>query len=372
MKIAWLSYFFHEYSIKHANELAKSHDVRLMLPDNRLDDRSAIDPAVDYTPFYGPRYRQPFSQLRTVHQIIRSIKQFQPDVIHFQNGHLYMNWFLRLIRKYPLVVTIHDPRHHPGDKESLIIPQWLMDSGFRQADQVIVHGSELVETVNREIGIPKDRIHVIPHIAIGERPSVNKDQETGPNILFFGRIWEYKGLDYFIKAEAIVSREFPDVKFVIGGKGEDFDRYRQMMQNPDRFEVHNDYVSDDQRAELFAKSSIVVLPYLEASQSGVIPIAYTFGKPVIATRVGGLPEMVEHGKTGLLVPPKDVESLAEAIVQLLRDPALRRRMGEAGCAKLKSECDAGPVIAKTLEVYRAAIEQRQPASVAKSTRQVAT
>ena len=63
-----------------------------------------------------------------------------------------------------------------------------------------------------------------------------------------------------------------------------------MMVHPERFIVHNEYVSDEKRAELFRRASVVVLPYIEASQSGIIPIAYRFGKPVVATTVGGLPE----------------------------------------------------------------------------------
>jgi glycosyltransferase involved in cell wall biosynthesis len=231
---------------------------------------------------------------------------------------LFFNLVLPFLRQYPMIITIHDPRQHLGDRESRLTPQWLMDFGFRRADQVIVHGSDLVGIVEKEIGFQRGQIHVIPHIAIGERPEPPADLEIGPNILFFGRIWEYKGLDYLIKAEPVVSAEFPDVRFVIGGTGEDFDRYRRQMVHPERFTVHNEWISDADRARMFSEASVVVLPYVEASQSGVIPIAYTHGKPVIATTVGGLPDMVEHGQTGLLVPPRDSDALAAAIIKLLR------------------------------------------------------
>ena len=138
-------------------------------------------------------------------------------------------------------------------------------------------------------------------------------------VLFFGRIWAYKGLEYLIRAEPLITAEIPDAKIVIAGKGEDFSRYRAMMVHPERFVVHNEFIPDDRRAELFARASVVVLPYVEATQSGVIPVAYTFSKPVVATTVGSIPEMVDDGRTGLLVPPRSEESLAEAIVSLLRD-----------------------------------------------------
>lgn len=359
MKVAFLSYSFTEYSVRHANEMVPEHEVLLLLPHNQMGDATELlDPRVNYQGFHRPRYRQPIQQIQTIRQILRAIRKFQPDVVHYQNGHLFFNLVLPLLRKYPTVITIHDPRQHLGDRESRLTPQWVMDFGFRRADQVIVHGTDLVGIVEKEIGFRRDQIHVIPHIAIGERSEAPADLEAGPNILFFGRIWEYKGLDYLIQAEPIVSAVFPDVRFVIGGTGEDFERYRRQMVHPERFVVYNDWISDADRARMFSESSIVVLPYVEASQSGVIPIAYTHGKPVIATTVGGLPDMVEHGRTGLLVPPRDVEQLAAAIIDLLRDRTLRQQMGQAGRAKLARECDAAVVVRQTLDVYDKALISR--------------
>src|SRR5512146_668340 len=97
------------------------------------------------------------------------------------------------------------------------------------------------------------------------------------------------------------------------------------MVHPDRFLVLNDRICDEQRAELFRNASVVVLPYIEASQSGVVPLAYQYGKPVVATHVGGLPEAVENGRTGLVVPPRDERALASAILRLLGDAELRQR-----------------------------------------------
>lgn len=339
--------------------MADAHEVLLMLPSNvATEHESMIDTRVRYERFFRPRYRQPFRQLATIAHIIRTIRKFSPNVVHFQNGHLFFNLFLRWIKKFPLVITIHDPRQHLGDKESLITPQWLMDAGFRNADRAIVHGTELVSVVEGEIGIPKNRLHVIPHIAIGERKMKGVPSDDGQTVLFFGRIWEYKGLDYLIRAEPAVTARFPGVRFIVGGRGENFDRYTQLMVHPERFEVHNDWISDEERASMFSQASIVVLPYVEASQSGVIPIAYTYGKPVIATNIGGLPEMVEHGRTGLLVEPRDVDGLANSIVELLSNSDRRRQMGLAGKAKLDRECSASVVANQTLEVYAHAIRDR--------------
>jgi len=328
-----------------------------MLPGNAARDHlGLLDAAVRFEPFHRPRYRQPIRQLATAIQILRTVRAYKPDVIHFQNGHLYFNFVLPLLSRFPLVVTIHDVRHHLGDHESLLTPQAIMDYGFKKAGRVIVHGADLKSTVVEELGFQQQHVHVIPHVAIGERATINPCVDDGNTLLFFGRIWEYKGLDYLIQAEPKISEEFPDLRIVIAGKGEDFDRYTRMMVHPDRFEVHNEWISDDQRTQMFASASVVVLPYVEASQSGVIPIAYTYEKPVIATRTGGLPEMVNHGRTGLLVPPRDSNALAEAAIELLRDKQKRIAMGKAGKAKLDRECSAEVVTRQTLDVYRQAIE----------------
>src|SRR5437868_5764195 len=149
----------------------------------------------------------------------------------------------------------------------------------------------------------------------------------------------------------------PGTWILIAGQGEDFERYRRMMKNPERFLVDNEYISELRAQEYFQRASVVVLPYIEASQSGVIPLAYSAGKPVVATEVGGLPEMVEHGRTGLLVPPRDAAQLADAVVRLLLDRKLRRRMGMCGKAKIAEECSPELVAQKTIDVYRRALER---------------
>jgi glycosyltransferase involved in cell wall biosynthesis len=97
---------------------------------------------------------------------------------------------------------------------------------------------------------------------------------------------------------------------------------------------------------------------VEATQSGVVPIAYAHAKPVVATRVGSLPECVDDGRTGLLVPPRDEHALAKALIRLLQDDELRREMGAAGRQKLNEECSDEVIAAKHIEVYRRAVQAR--------------
>ena len=90
-------------------------------------------------------------------------------------------------------------------------------------------------------------------------------------ILFFGRIWEYKGLEYLIKAEPLITKEVLDAKIIIAGTGENFKKYEEMMVHRDKFIVYNYRTPYKEGEELFQRCSVVVLPYIEAPQSGVVP-----------------------------------------------------------------------------------------------------
>jgi glycosyltransferase involved in cell wall biosynthesis len=358
MKVGLVSYDFGEYCVRLASALAPMAEVALLLPQQLAGPHlSALDPQVEFEPFDKPRLRQAGRQLRVSFDLIGRLRTFDPDVIHVQQGHLWFNAFLPLLRRCPLVLTVHDPRQHLGDHGGQKTPQAVMDFGFRRASRLIVHAEQSKQVVVRECGAPADIVDVVPHISLGTSPPTIPP-DNGSTVLFFGRIWEYKGLEFLIRAEPLITAEIPHARIVIAGKGEDFTRYRQMMIHPDRFTVYNEFVPEERCNELFQQASVVVLPYIEASQSGVIPMAYTFMKPVVATTVGGLPEMVEDGRTGYLVPPRDERSLAAAVVRLLRDQSLRRQLGINGKRKLDAEC-APPVIAQqTFDVYSRALDRR--------------
>jgi glycosyltransferase involved in cell wall biosynthesis len=369
VKISLLSYDFGEYSIRLASALSENAEVQLLLPEQLATPYlSRLSPAVRFQPFRKPRLRDVPGQLRTAFSLIRRIREFAPDVIHVQQGHMWFNLGLPLLARYPLVVTVHDPRHHLGDAGGQKVPQWVYDFGFRRATRLIVHGIEMQRVVVGELAVPAERIHVIPHVVLGDETAASGIQEEPGTILFFGRIWGYKGLDYLIRAEPRITSRIPSARIVIAGEGEDFSKYRSMMVNPDRFVVHNEFIPDSRIAELFGAASVVVLPYVEATQSGVIPLAYTFSRPVVATTVGSLPEMVDDGRTGLLVPPRNEEALAEAVVRLLKDDALRRQMGRNGKGKIDSEASAEVIARKMLEVYELAMGGRRGRSVSQTRR----
>ncbi|NTU80169.1 MAG: glycosyltransferase family 4 protein [Chloroflexales bacterium] len=354
-----------ELTSRLAIALADEGEVCLMLPESPLMpgfDWAGLN--VDFQPFAHPRLRQPARQARCMAALVERIRRFNPDVIHLQKGHMYFSLALPFLREFPLVISIHDPKHHPGDRSSGNHLQWLLDLGYRRADQIIVHNEPMQREVMRRLGLPEEKIQIVPLIERGDATIRPEVREAGNEILFFGRIWRYKGLDYLIRAAPLIRAAIPDARIVIAGTGEDFQPYAAMMADPAGFIVYNEFISHERQAELFRRASVVALPYSEATQSGVIPVAYTFGKPVVATTVGGLASQVVHEQTGLLVPPCDERALADAIIRLMRDPQLRQRLGAGGKRKLEAEWAAPVVARQTLPVYRRAIDSagaRRPA-----------
>jgi len=352
VKVAFVSFDFGEYCVRLASAVAQNTNIFLFLPEHEAEPYAhLLSSSVVLRMFKKPRLRQPLHQMLMVEGIVRGVRQFKPDVIHLQQGHMWFNFALPLLGRYPLVVTSHDPITHAGEKT----PQQIFDWGCNRAGQIIVHVPQMKELFIRRLHMPSGRVHVIPHVLCGDDAAQPRIQDEEHLVLFFGRMSEYKGLEYLIRAEPLITDQVPQARIVIAGTGEEFGRYRRMMTNPERFIVHNEYVSNEKRAELFRRASVVVLPYIEATQSGVIPVACSFGKPVVATAVGGLPAQVDDGETGYLVPPRDERALAEAIVRLLRNRDLRHQLGANGKRKITSECNPDVVARDTLAVYQLAV-----------------
>ena len=183
---------------------------------------------------------------------------------------------------------------------------------------------------------PRCQVYVIPH---GAEPGVRGGRSvrpvtaTDPVVLFFGVWSKYKGIEVLLDAFALVRAELPEASLVLAGDaGADIDvetvleRARQIGN----VDARPGYVAVEDVAPLFDSARVVATPYIRATQSGVAHLAYTFGRPIVATAVGDLPEVIQDNVTGLLVEPNDAEGLAVAIVKLLKDPALAARLGAAG------------------------------------------
>ena len=222
----------------------------------------------------------------------------------------------------------------------------LITAAFRSAwqrlDVAFVLGPR-----TRELAIahwqPRCPVYVIPHGSESELRSgrpVRPVIDTDPIVLFFGVWSRYKGIEVLLDAFARVRAELPEARLIMAGApGADIDLEAVLARarGLGNVDARPGYVPAEGVAPLLDSARVVATPYLRATQSGVAHLAFTFGRPVIASAVGDLPEVVQDGVTGLLTAPGDADGLATAMLEVLRDPALAATLGAAG---ERSVCDA--------------------------------
>lgn len=146
-----------------------------------------------------------------------------------------------------------------------------------------------------------------------------KDEMT---ILFFGFIRKYKGLDILLKSVSLLKEKI-NLRLIVAGEFyESEDRYISLINElgiNDIVTLYKDFIPTNEVKYYFSASDVVVLPYRDATQSGIVQVANNFLKPVIATNVGALPEVIENNKTGVLVEKENPEKLAEAVLNYFND-----------------------------------------------------
>lgn len=299
--------------------------------------------------------------MRAIANIHGIIRRFKPDVIHVHDEPDYrIVMALALCVPRPTIInTTHNAELHLGKKgiKTEFMRPWLRG----MAAAAIVHGSQIRKRLLEVSNIPEDSVFQIPHGAYTlYRRWLKGIPSDGKKVLFFGGVFRYKGLQYLIEAAPKVCKQIPDAKFVIAGAGPDWESCKSIIKNPESFILHEGRVLDPDVTRLFEESAIVVLPYVEASQSGVLAVAYAMGRPVIVTRVGSLPEVVDEGETGLIVPPCDSDALAEAIVRILADYELRQKMSASAYKKaMEGDLNWDNIAKKTIKVYETAIGRRK-------------
>lgn len=210
---------------------------------------------------------------------------------------------------WPVALILHDPQIHSGDAMSnASLPIRLISRAAELTSAcLIIHSARLFDQVRPLLrGLP---IGVIPHGA--EMASEPARVPEGRNLLLFGRLFAYKGVDTALEAFRLLPKELSDVKFVVAGRGPLAD----LARGQPNVEVREEYIAESDIAVLFEQSRLVLLPYKDATQSGVGMQSVGCGVPCIVSRTGGLPELVPDTLPGLVVAPDDAAGLAEAIVK---------------------------------------------------------
>ena len=225
--------------------------------------------------------------------------------------------------------------------------------------------------VRSEVGGLCGETFVVPHgteDAAARHPHRATDGRV--RILFVGRIEARKGVDVLLEAAYRVLPEFPSADLVLVGADNPtggatcLDRLRQVMaEDPglrSRITLAGE-VDEESLWRHYAECDVFVLPSRYESFGLVLTEAMAFGKPVIASRAGGMAEVVADGETGLLVEPGDAESLAAALRRLLADPGLRERFGRAGRARFEEQFSVRAMVEGALAAYRRAVAAHRPA-----------
>jgi glycosyltransferase involved in cell wall biosynthesis len=273
------------------------------------------------------------------------------DVVHFQWLPVQALDARLLPRVHPRLLTAHDvlPREpRPGQ----LAGQRAL---YERMDAVIVHSEHGSARLRDELRLDPALVHVIPHgtlSALAEAPADAAPPPEllpgeGPIVLFFGLIRPYKGVDVLVDAWRRADRP-PGARLWIAG-----------MPRMDTSALHGPgvhtalrFVSGEELAGAFRAADLIVLPYREIDQSGVVFTALAFGKPLLLSDVGGFPEVAATGAAAL-VPPGDPEALAAALTSLLADPERRAEMAAAARAAAAGPYNWDTIARRTLDLYGA-------------------
>ncbi len=322
-------------------ELVKHNDVEMLTYKMQypkiLFHKEQRDYSNDSFKIDGASYMlhtaNPFNIIRTA----RYIRHQRPDMVLIQWWHPYFApcYFLleRFIGKQNLVFVCHNVFPH----ERFPMDKLLTRLALKHGKHYIVHAKE----EGKELEKIKERADytVTPHPTYNafrfeglskeqarDRLDIEYDKKV---LLFFGYVREYKGLKYLLQALPRIVRNLDGQVqlWVVGEFGADREEYTELINGleiGDYVNVVDSYTPDREVEQYFAAADLVVLPYVSATQSGIVQIAYGFIKPVIVTNVGGLPDVVEDGKTGYVVEPEKPEEIAEAVCRFYEEDVERR------------------------------------------------
>jgi L-malate glycosyltransferase len=291
-------------------------------------------------------------------RLSRVIKQLQPDIVHAHDPHGVAMAALALsmstqVSKPRLVAS----RRVDFRLRGSALSRWK----YRQVDCFIC-ASNAIRQILLSDGVPAARavtVHEgidLDRVAAALPANLHEElwlPHQAPIVGNVAALVPHKGQRHLIEAAALVVRQVPDARFVIAGQGELRESLERQIKDhhlekhvllagfrPDVLSVHKAF-------DIFVMSSLT-----EGLGTSLLD-AMAAGKPIVATRTGGIPEVVVDGKTGILVPPRDHQAMADAIVRLLGDSSLRRCMGEAGLTHVRRKFTAEKMVEGTVRVYRA-------------------
>lgn len=278
------------------------------------------------------------------------------DVVHFQwltvqhvDGHLLPARHTPDGARRPLVLTAHDilPREaRPGQRQA-------QRRLYEHFDAVVVHSQHGRARLIEELGVDGERVHVIGHGAFEHLAAQDRSEDTAeppfqtalPVVLCFGLMRPYKGIDLLLEAwRGIEGAEL----WIAGAPRMDISALRAAAPPDVRFVAR--FITDDELPAFFRRADLVVLPYREIDQSGVLFTALAFGKPLLLSDVGGFPEVAAQGAARTF-PAGDAAALHAALRELVADPAVRARLAGGARAAASRTYSWSEIGKRTLALY---------------------
>ena len=326
-----------------ARLLRRGHDVTVICPRGRDLERELR--ARDL-PLWAPRTTGKFDPV-TLIRLARRLRSWRADVLHthLSTASLLGSLAARLAG-VPAIATVHGLNSK---------------TCFQCADRLIAVSQAVKQHLTAQ-GVPPDRIRVIyngidlPADVHTPQPDLRQRVAPASAVVFgtVGRLGPEKGHRYLLEAAAQLSRRpgLPPVHVLIVGQGREEAPLRALAQ---RLGIGDRVTFAGFQREVWpylAIMEVFVLPSLKEGLSLSALEAMALGKPVVASRVGGTPEVVEDGETGMLVPPSDASALAEALASLVRSPEAMERMGRAGRQRVAERFGAERMASEIEEVYR--------------------
>jgi glycosyltransferase involved in cell wall biosynthesis len=290
-------------------------------------------------------YKKTIKYYNYLLSIYKLIRQQKYDVIHFQffrRRRIESLYFAMLkLMKIKLAYTVHDVT--PLNKSKLDHLFNLLV--YKTADILFVHSNSNKRALTQQIKLDEEKIKVVPHgdfdFYIPEQIPTKSEarkffglSQEHNILLFFGAIREYKGLDVLLNSLPLASLKIRKLTLIIAGSPDPIElelEYKNIISRlPKEIKViyHASFIPDADVAKYFIASDAVVLPYRRISHSGILHIAYSFGRPVIATNVGDFEEIIEEGKSGYVLFSNAQENLSEKIIQAFSDRMKLEEMGK--------------------------------------------
>jgi glycosyltransferase involved in cell wall biosynthesis len=266
------------------------------------------------------------SNLKIQLQLTKLIKNLSPTVIHCNNFLNKNFWLLLKTNSTPKLLTIHDPLPHSGEVSRKDSIRRIFN--YKHIQNILLLNKSQIEDFIKLTGFSIDNLYYSrlgAYTYLKKFSNLTHNKKKPFQVLFFGRISPYKGIEELCQAFKLIGETYSKATLIIAGKG-DFWFDMTKYSNLGNIYVINRFIPNSELVHLIETSSFVVCPYKDATQSGVIMSAYALNKPVIATNVGGLKEMVSHEETGLLIEPSSVDELYLSIKNLIENRILVEQM----------------------------------------------